>query len=438
MRMEGEILELKEKLNQNSGNSSKPPSSDGFNKPVKSQMPKVKGKKGGQVGHSGKTLEMVAEPEQIKICEPLQCACGKTQWVSDDFVAERRQVFDLPEPKLEVIEYRRIVRTCQCGKTVSGEFPEAVTATVQYGRRVQAMTALLSVHGGLAYRKIGQLFKDLYGYRLNESTVQTMLERTAEKMPYKQIREWVSKSGVVNFDESGVRVKGVSEWLHNASTNELTYQFVHRRRGSVAMASEQSILPEYEGIGVHDCLPGYFKFEQMTHAICNAHLLRELNGIVQNAESNWGWQMQQLLTSLYLASEAGTEKIEAMSGYEKRYRRILEIGEVAEPPPKRVKKKGKLTRTKGRNLLERMKKYEAEILLFARKKEVPFTNNQAERDIRPIKTKQKINGGFGSRQGAENYVKINSLISTLRKQKREVFKELTELLDGKEFFVYQT
>lgn len=436
--MAAEILQLKEKLNQNSGNSSLPPSSDGFKQPIKSQLPKVTGKKGGQVGHLGKTLEMVEAPDRVSNCEPSECVCGETKWVSEGFVAERRQVFDLPAPKLEITEYRRITRRCQCGETVSGKFPEAVVGSTRYGRRVQAMTALLSVHGGMAFRKIGQLFKDLCGYRLNESTIQTMLERTAEKMPYEQIREGVLTSEVVNFDESGVRVKAILHWLHNASTKYLTYQFVNRRRGRLAMTAEESILPEFEGIGVHDCLPAYFKFGQMSHAICNAHLLRELNGIVQNAESNWGWQMQQLLTSLYLASDAGTGKIEDVSDYEKRYRRILEIGEVEEPPPKRVRKKGKLMRTKGRNLLERMKKHEAEILLFAKKEEVPFTNNQAERDIRPIKTKQKINGGFGSPEGAENYVKINSLLSTLRKQKREVFKELTELLDGKEFCVFQS
>jgi transposase len=436
--MAAEILDLKQRLNQNSGNSSNPPSSDGFNKPVKSQLPKIKGRKGGQKGHPGKTLEMVAQPDQIKLCEPARCVCGQTDWISDGLVAERRQVFDLPKPKLEVIEYRRVTRLCQCGQTVSGEFPEAVVAPVQYGLGVQAMGALLSVQGCLSYRKIGQLFKDLYGFQLNESTVQTMVERTAEKMPYQEIRNALRKLEIIKVDESGIRENGKLKWLHNASSEELTYQFVHSKRGYEALLSEESVLAEFTGIAVHDCYSSYFKFREIRHALCNAHILRELNGLVENARSKWGWQMQQLLTSLYLASEGGTKKIDQISAYEKRYRQILEIGEVEEPPPKKEKKKGKLKRTKGRNLLERMKKYEEAILLFAKEQGVPFTNNQAERDISPVKIKQKVSGRFRTEKGATNYVKIYSLISTLRKQKRKVFKELTQLLEGKEFILFQT
>ena len=436
--MAAEILDLKQRLNQNSGNSSKPPSSDGFNKPVKSQLPKTKGKKGGQTGHSGKTLEMVAEPDQIRLCQPERCVCGQTAWIADGLVAERRQVFDLPKPKFEVLEYRRVARLCRCGQTVSGEFPEGVAAPVQYGLGVQAMAALLSVQGCLSYRKIGQLFKDLYGFQLNEATVQTMIERTAQKMPYREIRDALRKLKLIKVDESGIREDGKLRWLHNVSSEELTYQFVHPNRGYEALMSEESVLAEYRGTAVHDCYSSYFKFREIRHALCNAHILRELNGLVENAQSKWAWQMQVLLTSLYLAGEGGTKRVDQIGGYETRYRRILEIGEVEEPPPKKEKKKGKLKRTKGRNLLERMKKYEEAIMLFAKEKEVPFTNNQAERDIRPVKIKQKVSGGFRSKKGAESYVKIYSLISTLRKQKREVFKELTRLLEGKEFILFQT
>jgi transposase len=279
-KMQAEIDELKARLNENSQNSNRPPSSDGFNKP-KPAFSKKKKKRGGQSGHSGKTLKMVSEPDAVINCEPSRCECGG-EFVSQAELVERRQVFDLPEPRLEVIEYRRVKRQCQCGQKLSGKFPERVSAPVQYGVKVQAMVALLSVQGCLAHRKIGQLFADLYGYELNEATTQALVTRTAEKIPIGQIKTGILASKVVKVDETGIRRDGILNWLHNVSTTELTYQFVHSKRGRPAMISEESIIDEYRGISVHDCWGSYFGFSEMKHAICNAHILRELKGIIEN------------------------------------------------------------------------------------------------------------------------------------------------------------
>lgn len=167
--MQAEIEELKARLNENSNNSNRPPASDGFSK-RKSAMPKNKGKRGGQPGHPGKTLPRVAEPDVVIDCAPQKCQCGASTFFSEVEIAESRQVFDLPEPRLEVVEYRRLKRQCRCGKTVSGKFPQGVLGQTQYGGKVQAMVSRLSVHSGLSHRKIGQLFGDLYGYALNEAT----------------------------------------------------------------------------------------------------------------------------------------------------------------------------------------------------------------------------------------------------------------------------
>jgi transposase len=433
-----EVSELKARLNQNSQNSSRPPSGDGFNQPKPALKRRKKRRKGGQAGHPGKTLKRVAEPDVVVDCEPSVCECGETGWTAETEIVDSRQVFELPEPRLEVIEFRRIRRTCGCGRRVCGEFPEEVTAPVQYGQRVQAMVSLLSVHGCLSYGKIGVLFADLYSYELNTATCQTMVQRTAQLMPMEAIKGEITQAEVVNLDETGLKENGKTKWLHTASTDNLTYQFVHPKRGGEAMRSEQSILPNFSGIGVHDCWESYFTFPGMKHAVCNAHILRELTGIIENNESKWGLKMRELLLEMYQKSDYGKGIIKEIGGFERRYDKIIKAAEEEEPPPEKVHQKGKLKRTKGRNLMERLKKHKEAVLRFAVEAEVPFTNNQAERDIRPAKVKQKMSGGFRAESGSESYCRIHSFISTLRKQSRQVFQELVSVIRGNPFDVFQT
>lgn len=443
-RQQGEIDELKaevgkltNRLNQNSQNSSRPPSSDGFKK-LKPAFSPPKGKRGGQAGHRGRTLARVATPDVVIDCEPWDCECGQPEWTAEGEIAETRQVFELPEPRLEVVEYRRVKRQCQCGRRRSGEFPGTVLAPVQYGPQAQALVALLSVHGCLSYRKIGQLFADLYGYELNEATAQEMVQRTAERMPMEEIKAAVEAAPVVHFDETGIQENGVLKWLHNASTEHWTYQFVHAKRGHEALTDEASVLPHFQGVAVHDCWGSYFGFAEMKHALCNAHLVRELNGIIENNESNWGVAMKDLLLEMYQQSDFGQGVIAAIGPFEQRYEEILAQAEKEEPPPTKVHPKGKLKRTKGRNLLARLRKHQTAVLRFAQEADVPFTNNQAERDIRPTKIKQKMNGGFRAASGTENYCRIQSFTSTLRKQGRQVFQELLSVIRGRPFEIYQT
>ncbi len=434
-----EVSELKERLHQNSGNSNRPPSSDGFNKPnPQPAIKKEKKEKGGQSGHHGKTLKRVAAPDVVVDCEPVACYCGSGEWAAEAEITETRQVFELPEPRLEVIEYRRIKRRCECGKVSCGEFPKEVIAPVQYGLRVQAMVSLLSVSGCLSFGKIGQLFADLYGYELNTATAQTMLQRTSAKMPMEAIKNEIIKSEVVNVDETGIKENGLLKWLHTASTKYLTYQYVHSRRGKVAMNDEKSILPMFRGVLVHDCWESYFSFTQAKHAICNAHILRELAGLIENQESKWGKKMKELLLEMYLASDYGKGVIEEIGNYQARYQAILELGESEEPRAEKVNQRGKWKRSKGRNLLERLGKHEEAVWRFTVHPEVPFTNNQAERDIRQVKVKQRVSSGFRAESGTASFCRIHSLISTLRKQGRKVFAELQAIIEEKPFDVFQT
>jgi transposase len=437
LALKAELDEVKARLNQNSNNSNRPPSSDAFAN-RKSAIPKHKGKRGGQKGHSGNTLKKVADPDLVIDCQPQSCPCGNSTFDRQAEIADSRQVFDLPEPRLQVVEYRRLTRQCRCGNMVSGKFPESVLGQTQYGSKVQALVALLSVHGCLSYGKIGQLFENLYGYELNEATAQNMVNRSAEKMPMAEIKAALIQSPVVNFDETGMRQGGKLKWLHTASSSLLTYQFVHQKRGGEAMKSAESMLSSFGGIAVHDCWGSYFGFAGMKHAICNAHILRELTGIIETSESKWGLEMKELLLEMYEKSAKGKGILEEMGAYEKRYLAIIGRGEQEEAPPKKLKGRGKWKRTKGRNLLERLSKYREAVLLFGKLEEVPFTNNQAERDLRPVKVKQKVSGGFRSSSGSQSYSQIYSFISTMRKMKRQVFQEMRSVIEGNPFVLFQT
>lgn len=438
-KMQAKLCELEARLNENSQNSNRPPSSDGFNKPKpKPAFVRKKKRRGGQRGHLGKTLKRVERADVIVDCEPVSCQCRNAQWVGQREVTESRQVFELPEPRLEVIEYRKVKRRCRCGRTVCGRFPEKVTAPVQYGERVQALVSLLSVQGCLSFGKISHLFSDLYGYELNESTAQMMVQRTSGLMPIEEIKAEIRKSDVVNFDETGIRENARLKWLHSASTKEWTYQFVHAKRGRAALESEQSIMSGFKGVAVHDCWESYFHFSEMKHSLCNAHLLRELTAVMETSKVKWAVKMRRVLEKLYLASDYGKGVVTDFAKYERSYERILREAEGEEPLPEKRNPRGKFKRSKGRNLFERLKKHKESVLRFAVEKEVPFTNNQAERDIRGVKVKQKTSGGFRSESGTESYCRINSFVSSLRKQGRKVFQELVSIIEGKPFEIFQT
>lgn len=436
--MQAKIDELEARLNQNSQNSNRPPSSDAFTKPKPAFPKKKKRRRGGQKGHSGNTLHKIDQPDFIVDCQPPSCPCGASSFIGEDEVLDSRQVFDLPQPRLEVTEYRRLKRICKCGKSLSGSFPEGVLGQTQYGTKVQALVALLSVQGCLSHRKIGQLFADLYGYTINEATTQEMLKRTAEQMPMAEIKAGLLASPVVHFDETGIREGGKLKWLHSASSSLLTYQFVHPIRGAVAMKSAESILCDFEGIAVHDCWGSYFVFCESRHAICNAHILRELTGIIETSGCKWGTRMKRLLMEMYKKSDRGKGVVEGVEKYEKRYEAILRAGEAEEEPAIKPQARGKWKRSRGRNLLERLRKYKEGVLLFAKLEAVAFTNNQAERDIRPVKVKQKVSGGFRASSGTQSYTRVYSFLSTMRKMKRQVFQELRSVIEGNPFILFQT
>ncbi len=370
---------------------------------------------------------MVENPDRVCVHLPKRCAiCGREITAEEPYeVVSRRQVFDIPQPRLEVTEHRLGQVEC-CGQKQQGEYPDDGRSSVQYGSGVRALVVKLSVDHKMPLEQIGVLFKDLFGYELNSETVEKALEEGYELAASleAEIKEQLKRAAVVHFDETGLRVAGKLQGLHTASNGHYTHLFVHEKRGETALRSEASILPEFRGRAIHDHLAAYYKFSQAQHGACNAHILRELRGLIENG-SVWAGEMYKFLLELY-GQDLPLER-EAAEEARQRYRQILSQAEREEPPPEPPKGRGRPKSTPGRNLLRRLKEHEEAVLAFALVKGVPFTNNQAERDLRPAKVKQKVSGCFRTAHGAKVYARLQAVISTCRKQGRSVFGTLRDL-----------
>lgn len=247
------VAELEDRLNKHSGNSHKPPSSDGYSKKPspKAAFNRKQGlKTGGQRGHKGHTLEMVSDPQEVKTYLPSHCRCGAELKDFATELLERRQVFDLPEPILEVTEHQKHGCICgSCGVWNEGVFPAEVTSSVQYGINVKAMVVLLNVFFKLPLNKIQTLFGDLYGYAINPSTIVKASRQCYQKLASseKVIKKGLLSSIVVHFDETGMRVAGKLHWLHVSASKLYTYLFVHEKRGKKALLDTPSLLPDFGG-----------------------------------------------------------------------------------------------------------------------------------------------------------------------------------------------
>lgn len=428
-RLQAENAELRRQLEKNSQNSHKPPSSDGYRKKrVQPAMPKgEKRAVGGQVGHKGKTLRQVEKPDRVKVHLPEHCVvCGRMVLADEAHeVVSKRQVFDLPESKLEVTEHRIGQVEC-CGQSQRGGYPDYVTSSVQYGPGVRALVTKLSVDHKMPLGQISQLFTDLYEYELNSATVETALEQGYElAAPLEAATmEQLKGAKVAHFDETGLRVAGKLQWLHTASNARYTHLFVHEKRGKDALRSEASVLKDFSGRAIHDCLAAYFEFTQALHGLCDAHIMRELQALIEEG-SQWAAAMRTFLFELY--DQSRPLQGQAAEDACQRYRQILSQAEQEEPPPQPKSGKGRPKNTPGRNLLRRLQQHQDAVLAFALREDVPFSNNQAERDLRPAKIKQKVSGCFRTQQGAEVYARLQAVISTSRKQERNVFAVLRNL-----------
>ncbi|MES2570941.1 MAG: IS66 family transposase [Verrucomicrobiota bacterium] len=437
--LEARVLELEERVAKNSRNSDKPPGSDGLAKPPtpKSLRTKSGRNRGGQPGHRGYSLQAAEKPDFTVIHQLDHCPCGECAGcsLSDQPVMgyEKRQVFDLPPIRREVTEHQVEIKCCpHSGRQVRAEFPAGVGAPLQYGTRFSGLMVYLNQQQLLPFERLGRICEDLFGASVSVATLQSANENAYMAIEgfEAQVVQALVEAPMAHADESGLRIEGKLQWLHVVGTNWLTHYHVHPRRGSEAMDAA-NILPRRTGWTMHDFLSSYFHYG-CAHAVCNQHLLRELRFFAEEKQESWAGSLMGLLYEFNTLSK--TEPLleeKALERCHARYQEILKAARLLHP---RTQAGGKrVKQSKACNLLDRLEDYDQCVLAFLANPEVPFTNNQAEQDIRMIKVKQKISGAFRTLKGAQTFARIRGFFSTARKQGRDLLSSITEALEGRAF-----
>ena len=446
-RLEDRVRTLEDQLAKNSSNSGKPPSSDGLKRPQNRSLRQSSGRRsGGQPGHAGHTLKAVADPDHISTHEVQQCQhCKESLKGVAAHQHEKRQVFDLPPLQIEVTEHQAEIKQCpHCGRISKGQFPAGVTQPVQYGSRIKAQAVYFNQYQFIPLERVGEIFGDLYSHPLSDASIVAACEEVAVQVEpvTEQIKAHLAAAeAVVHFDETGARIAGKLHWLHSASTQQLTQYTMHSKRGAQAMR-DIDILPKMKGIAVHDGYASYFQFANLSHALCNAHHLRELKFLEERHQQTWATQMIALLIEMKQAAETAKAMEvsltpEVIAQFDTRYENLIHVGLQANQPseqsPSQPRKRGRSKQTPAKNLLDRLSRHKMAVLAFLHMGNVPFDNNQAERDLRMAKLKQKISGCFRTEQGAHNFCHIRGYISTARKNGENVLEVLNLALNGNPF-----
>lgn len=432
---------LREQLNKNSRNSSKPPSTDGYKKPKPKSLRESSGRKaGGQNGHEGHHLDIEQEPkETISHMPPACVGCPHYEKCRGKAcVAETRKVADAAI-EICVTAHEALAVTCPLtGKELRGMFPEDVKGPIQYGKKLQGLIVAFNTIGAVSANRIREIFGSVFGIPLSTGTVGSMVSRFAEGLTeaMAEIRNQVIGSPIVHFDETGTNVSGKLHWAHVASNDRFTYLYLSGKRGKGGM-DEGDVLPHFHGIGVHDCWKSYWKYD-MEHGVCCAHLLRELQGVRENhPDQLWPECFSELLLEMKRAKEEAIAvgrdalKPETLSFISSAYDALIRIAYAENPEPEKVPgKRGKPKRGKLLALIDRLRDYKASVCLFANIFAVPFDNNQAERDLRMVKVKTKVSGCFRTEAGAAAFLNTLSYVGTARKQGINPFSAIMRALAG--------
>ncbi|MCG6202944.1 IS66 family transposase [Psychromonas antarctica] len=407
---------LCQRLGLNSRNSSKPPSSDQNRE--KQTINNSSNKSGGQKGHKGSTLALDTHPDithKLPVDHTLL-----PQGFYKEVGYETRQVVDI-EFKKVVTEYQAQILENEFGKRFIASFPDGVNSRIQYGNGLKAHAVYLSQYQLLPYDRIREYFTDQLNIPLSSGSLYNFINSAYSKLEELNVLDIIKanlqKEKVLHADETGININGKRQWLHNASSLKWTYLAAHEKRGHDAM-DYIGILPHFNGVMCHDHWKPYYRYD-CRHSLCNAHHLRELIRANEQDGQVWAETMRLFLVNLNqsVLDEDGVISKEEQADYINQYRAILKEGEKESPPPIPVKgKRGRPKKTKSRNLLERLQNYEGDVLRFVIDKDVPFTNNQGENDLRMAKVQQKISGCFRSEYGAEMFFGLRSYLSSCKKQ----------------------
>jgi transposase len=435
---DAQIAELRRQLTASSRNSSKPPSADGLDKPAPKSLRGRSGRKpGGQSGHEGRTLRQVQRPDEVVVHEPGGCADCGAELAADGRPARviRRQVFDIPQIAVRVVEHRLVARRCRCGTLTTAA---GVAAPVQYGPHAAAIAVYLCLGQHLPVARTAGLLAELFGTPMSAGTVAAWTARAAAGLePFTAAaRAALTDAELVHVDETGLRVAGRLHWLHVASSARFTALFCHRKRGKEAIDAA-GVLPGFTGIAVHDAFAPYAGYSDATHALCNAHLLRELIAVVDHHAAHpipdsgtppgWCWAAQVIDALLALKAIVDTGALPAPDILTTHRRLIVSaalVGASADTAPP-----GAVGR-RHRALARRIHRRTTDYLRFATDLRVPFDNNPAERDIRMAKIKQKVSGGMRTLAGAQDFATMRAYLATAAKHGRRPFDALTELTSG--------
>ncbi|WP_198588645.1 IS66 family transposase [Geodermatophilus chilensis] len=443
IEQDARIAELERQLVASSRNSSRPPSADGLDKPAPKSLRGRSGRKpGGQPGRQGRTLRQVEQPDEVLVHEPGACAgCGADLPAGDRPAGMiRRQVFDIPKIEVRVVEHRLVSRRCGgCGTLTAAAGPAGVAAPVQYGPHAAAIAVYLVLGQHVPVERTAALLAEVFGTPMSVGTVAAWTARAAAGLePFTAAaRAALTGAELVHLDETGLRVAGRLHWLHVASTARFTGLFCHRKRGKEAIDAA-GVLPGFTGIAVHDAFAPYARYPAATHALCNAHLLRELIAVVDHytahpspssgeVPAGWCWAGQVIDALLALKAITDTGALpnpEVLAAHRRLIVSAALVGASAEgAPPGAV---GRRHRSLARRIARRLDDY----LRFAVDPRVPFDNNPAERDIRMAKIKQKVSGCMRTLAGAQDFAAMRSYLSTAAKHGRRPFDVLTELTSG--------
>jgi transposase len=411
------IVELEAQIQQNSRNSSKPPSSDGLRKPpVRSLREKTGRKPGGQKGHKGHGLTVEREPDEVIEVEPVVCSeCGTELSGEPKFHADTRYVYDV-EINVVLRRYDIAEAICpNCGAATVGTPPKDCRGTVNYGQMIRTLCVVLTQYGYMGIDKTHKVLHDLLMVPISSGTIKNIMSEWAGKTgeAIAEIKRNLLLSPILNVDETGGRVAGRTQWFHVASNSKYTLISIHKKRGSEG-SEAAGVVQNYNKTMIHDCWAPYFGFDKAKHALCCAHLLRELNALIERGQK-WAVEMKSLLLEMKKVVDTYkyNDKVELSRYYRDkfsaRYETVLSIAK-AEIVMSTTRKK-----SKAENLLNRFVQYQTEITRFTQDFDVPFDNNQAERDVRNIKVKGKVSGCFRTETGAKDYANTASVFGTVAK-----------------------
>src|SRR6266705_306430 len=433
-----QVKSLRDQLAKDSHSSHLPPSSDRFGRKPKSLRNPSEKKSGGQAGHPGASLLFSCTPDEITQLQVERCeACQQDLQAVAACGRERRQVLDLPLPRLLVREYQAEQKQCPaCQQITIAAFPAGVQAPIQYGPHVGATAVYLVEQQLVPLARACEVMGDLLAVQMSEGTVWELIKRCAGQLATveQQITEALIHREVIHQDETGLSVAGKRHWMHVTCTPTLTHYHVDASRGQTALEAI-GILPQFTGIAVHDGWGSYFLYD-CEHAVCIVHLLRDLVFLAEQGIP-WAADLKTLLLDMKEATDQAREQgkrwldpLEVVD-WEAQFLRLLDDGDQAHPrataPPG---KRGRCKQSDARNLLDRLRKQQQAVLTFLEDLRVDFDNNLAERDLRMVKVQQKVSGCFRSETFAHAFARIRGYLSTLRKQGLPVLSSLQATLCG--------